>query len=392
MRKFLGRSRDKVVNFSTDNWKRYREYSNYYFWEVHEAVFMLIGWPDDRGEDFIDKYDDRFDFISLSPDLRQEIRRDSILVWNHQEKYLKQLGDNFKKVLSALKDAIERGELRPRRERVFSNLEYYGSKTLVFLSVKDLIIWCMFNSFALPDRLQSELGIYQIPGEKSISQARQNSVKNRIVAQYIIGKNPKLSITDICNHSLMNSIGTGGQSCDKEKKSIRNAVASILEKKRQAGRPPNDPSKAKVPKYVPKAISDVIQKDAMGLSRYNFQLFRIAMITAAEVQLELLGRDSIFEMTENDFLKAFLEDSIVQMYLMNESEIPKYFATKFALEVLHCRYFHPRSLLMPAEERNELRISQIWTIHNLRADQIEILDPSSDNGRFAAAIYWRPPK
>lgn len=392
MRRFLGKSRDKVVNFSTDSWKRYREYSNYPFWELHEAVFMLIGWPDDMGEDFIDKYDDRFDFISLSPDLRQEIRRDSILVWNHQEKYLKQLGDNFKKVLLALKSAIERGEIRSRREVVFSNCESYGSKTSLFLSVKDLIIWCMFNNFALPNRLQSELGIYQIPGDKSTSQAHQNSVKNRIVAQYIIGKNPKLSITEICNHSLMNSIGTGGQSCDQEKKSIRNAVASILEKKRQAGRPPNDPSKAKVPKYIPKAISDVIQKDAMGLSRYNFQLFRVAMITAAEVQLEMLGRDSIFEMTEEDFLKAFLEDSTVRMYVMNESEIPKYFATKFALEILHQRYFHKKSLSLSLDERKKLKISQIWTVYNWSTDQIEILTPSSNKGRLFAAMYWRPPK
>jgi len=80
MRRYLAKSKDRVVKFSTDNWDRYREYSNYFFWEIHEAVFMLIGWPDDRGEDFIDKYDDRFDFIALSSTIRKKIGRDSVLV------------------------------------------------------------------------------------------------------------------------------------------------------------------------------------------------------------------------------------------------------------------------------------------------------------------------
>ncbi len=388
----MAKSNDKVVNFSTDNWKRYREYSNYVFWEIHEAIFILIGWPDDRGEDFIDRYEDRFDLILLPSRLKQKVGRDFVLVWNQQEKYLKQLGERFKSVLSDLKAAVEAGEIRTEREKVSSSSGIYGSKSALFLSVADLIIWCMFSNFILPEPLQSELEIYQIPDGKSTSQSRRNSIKNGIVAQYIIDKEPKITIAGICDHNWMRAFGTSGESKDKEKKGIRNDVTYSLGIKRKRGRPPEDPSKLEEAKYSPKALCEVVQRPIIGPSHYNFPLFQVAMMTAAEVVLEILGRDSILQMTEDDFLKVFLEDSIIQMYLMNDHGVPKSFATKFALEVLHQRYFHRKSLLLPVHERKKLTISQIWTIHNMRSGCKEHLDPFSNNGRLVADIYWQSPK
>jgi len=116
------------------------------------------------------------------------------------------------------------------------------------------------------------------------------------------------------------------------------------------------------------------------------------MTTAAEVQLEILGKESLFKMTEDEFLEAFFQDPIVQMYLMKENGIPKHLATKFALEVLHQRYFHRESLLLPRHERKKLKISQIWSIHNFRSDQVEALDPFTDEGRLSATLFWKFPK
>ncbi|NGX60435.1 MAG: hypothetical protein KR126chlam3_01608 [Chlamydiae bacterium] len=352
---------------------------------------MLIGWPVIGNEDLSDKCDEGFDWVCLSKDLQKQLGRNIVLKWSQQEGYPKNFGQRFLDVYLLLEKAVEFKEIRATKERVCFQEEFDGNRTLLFLHVKDLLLWLIFHDFILPERLQNEFALYQIRNAIETKKNHRNRLKNQIIAQYVLVRNPKMTITDICKHPWMYSCGTAAHTQDKEKKTIREAVRSVIGDRRGKGRVPKDRSKMKVPKYIPTPIPQVVQTNLMNVPLYNFTLFEVTMMTAAEVQLEAIGKEAIFQMTEDDFLNSFFDDPIVQLYLSNNNGFPKYFATNFALKVLHKRYYHDKSLQISKDQRKKLKISEIWTALNLSSGEVEILDPFSNMGRSFANAFWRPP-
>jgi len=134
--------------------------------------------------------------------------------------------------LSRLLRDIEPGEIGAIKELVFPHSAYYESKTLSFLNVLELLTWWIFNDCILPDRLQNEFGIYQIADADKIKENYRDSVKNQIVAQYILGNYPIITKNDLYQHPWMGVHGTGQKSNDSERKTIQNQVGYLFERKR----------------------------------------------------------------------------------------------------------------------------------------------------------------
>jgi len=259
------------------------------FWEFHEALFNLTTWPKDIIQ------------IGMSDEIYEQTKRGVIRVPNERLNS-KLLSQKQRLIKKELKKSILNGELQARFYNLNFLKEYYGTNTSYLLSPIKVIIWTLLKGFILPEKLQ-KLGLYQQTNIKLFKQFHHDRIKNQIVAQYLLQMNPKFNKSQLCNHDWMKLYGTSKKVTDKEKKAIRRAINRLFISKGKKER-----------YYCFKPISEIILKSE-GNNFYHFPLFKTAIETIAQIKIKMLGRTNFLELTEEDFLKEFFEDKIVQAYL-----------------------------------------------------------------------------
>jgi hypothetical protein len=247
---------------------------NYPLWEVHEAAYILAdSWPDNLV------------FYGI-PSPEAEVIGGRGLYAPNGSFNLKSMDAGFKRIFKRLIIAVENGEIPSLYKLLFINPDIYGSRMSYVLRPKDVITWALVEGFNLPKSLSEPLGIYQIKC-KEPSKNIHNSVRIRIVSQYVLSENCKFNVEDICAYQgWMKKFGSSTLSA----RTIRRAIDMLFDSEGKPGRQPDIAIREGARTYIPKPMPDVFQIDASGRACYCFSLFKTVIITAFDIKREKIGK------------------------------------------------------------------------------------------------------
>lgn len=267
------------------------------YWALHEATFQIIkaGWP---------KYD--MGTATVSPPLPY---RSFIYLPESIKVDPTKYGEEYNEVYNDLKEAIEKGDLPFKTQQI--------DGIVFFVRPRDVIIWALIKGYILRDKLQAAIGIRQ---DISVLQLHPKTygalpmkVKEKIVAQLLMAKNPYQSRTDLCKNVLdyLNPFASKNKKWDLT--AIRRNLNELYDSPGKRG------SKQNLEKdngsYSLKSIQEVLKKDPEGNVCYNFFLFTVAMLEAANFKIGSIEKSKMIEMNKKSFLKEFIDDEVVSLYL-----------------------------------------------------------------------------
>lgn len=297
---------------------------NEMFWAIHEAVFVLTAWPKDG------LY---LTSIIYSPgNNRQNLEKDRSFIYLPEDSRIdpKLYGREFEQVYNDLKSAVENGALESKTHRLCGVLH--------FVTPCEVITWALLKGYILPKDLQEAIDIRQDEESLKLPGKTRNilpiKVKEKIVAQFFLAKDPKQSRIQLYN-AVRDYIDGRNQTLDymdgkeqintlkynrgQDLTATRKNLNELYESPGRKGR--RKEIKKTANSYIPKAINEVIRKDAKGNVHYNFLLFKEAMLQAAYFKSETMKLKRIAEITKRDFFAEFLDDDVIRLYLQENEYI-----------------------------------------------------------------------
>lgn len=322
--------------------------------DLHEGAFWLTGWPINLykcscNETMREKNISRSffylpgphpehqtpymlefkpeDLISKQPDFL-EIAQKASEPWLFNPT---DMGYEFLELYSAMQDAARSGLLETKTETLFIG-DIYKENTSTLVSPQNLIKWALENGFCPLEEVQN--CTVRVKGyDKKLRDRRkvtQDHVEDGIVYQFLKIYFPEMKEQDYYKHDWMKRYGTAEKSIDKTSGKIRKSTAKFRPEQKP-GAPPRKSKKI----YRPKVISDVITEDSCGSRRYNIDLLRVAMETAANVIFEHQQKFT----TLHQFMENFMKNEIVLLYTKNAPPLILEFILEYAENVVSDYFF-----------------------------------------------------
>lgn len=319
------------------------------WWEVNEAAFILTAWPENM--------------IAIGVAETIRIQFDRGVIYAPGERLLKKtLNQNTSEVLLQMRKSIENGELNAHSRNLFLG-KSYGKNVSYLVRSHDLILWFLLRGFILPNQLQHALGTHQLKNIQ-FSEDLHKTVKNVIAVQYLLIQNPALIKNDLINKKKpyldwIKRFGTANESNDKEFKAVLRDLDELFPKNKKLGRPLKNQAKFN----IPQVISNVMQKSAEGIIHYYFPLLKTCMETATKIKIEIIGREQLFKMTEQEFIDELFKDEIVGLYLEGASVNVLNMVKIFCMKELSFFYSHYKINYIPKEYRKKMSVGQLWEMN-----------------------------
>lgn len=280
------------------------------YWAMHEAAFVLTEWPEHNL--FLSSLSYYHTDQNVTQKMESNLFRSFMYLPIDQKIDPKVYGEKFEDVYCDLKEAIENGSL---------SFKTQINEGIVFLvSPCEVITWALLKGYILPDELQKAVGISQDLTILGLAAKTRNAlpikVRQKIAAQFFLAKEPAQSRKQLCQNVLKSIPEEGRFFKVNEKRDltvVRNNINELFEKPGKRGR--RTEKNHCIEPYTKKAIEEVVKKDSSGKLFYNVPLFKVAMETAVNLKIGAIERKRMIGFNWDAFLKEFLGDEVVNLYL-----------------------------------------------------------------------------
>lgn len=243
-----------------------------------------------------------------------------------------------KKLLDELTRAVKDCEIPSCIENLYLK-DFYGINCSFLILSKEVIEWFLLKGKILPDTLQEELCLFQLP--RPLKRAN-DTVRIQVVGQYLIEKGEQKNVTHLLNHDLMKKYGTKlPQNKADRSTSHRRALNKLFDSRGKRGRP-TPLSEKDGRQYSRKSIPEVMRKDHLEDIRYDIPLLKTVMITLSLLAIEDIGSPQLFSLTQDQFLMKLFNHEVVKLYLKGSSKYVINLIETFCLEAVRILYPRPK--------------------------------------------------
>lgn len=297
--------------------------------ELHEGAFFLSHWPNyivkSSYENITKKKKiPRSFFYEPAPPCGHS----SPLDWEFNRN---EMGRDFLKIYSAMREAMATGELVPDRvedlgatvygkwKKRDSQFSFDGEWVSYLFTPHKIIWWALRKGFYLPDELQKTLGLYI--RRVNINNSILNKVKIKITGQFLRYFFPGERTSFYCEHDWMQEYASVKNDVKDTRRVIRNALNELRIANPNSKQGNRSKEVIENEPYYPEAIKEVIAIDSIGIRRHSIPLLEVAMETASHLLLDKFLKEAIpqknIDRSKNVldlFLRDFMKNEVISLY------------------------------------------------------------------------------